>query len=270
MNSKFHLSISRHNLEFLCDFVLSDFNKKYLGSLLGVAWAFAYPMVTLLVLIMVFQLGFKVSSIPMGNENIPFVLWLTCGLAPWFFISDSLISATASIHEYAFIIKKVPFPAHLLPIVKIFSALIIHLSILALTFLFLLIMKVPLSLFTFFQLAYYLLATTMLLAGISLILSSIAVLARDLIYMVAILVQFFFWFTPIFWNLEQLPQQYQLFFKLNPLYYIVSGYRDTLLQGVAFWEKPEFTLYFWIITFVILFFGQWCFKRMRPQFADLL
>lgn len=59
-------------------------------------------------------------------------------------------------------------------------------------------------------------------------------------------------------------------FKLNPMYYIVQGYRDTLINGVWFWQRPELTLYFWIFTVGVFVLGRVVFKRLKPHFADIL
>ena len=79
-----------------------------------------------------------------------------------------------------------------------------------------------------------------------------------------------FFFTPIFWTPENIPESIMNFIKFNPLYYIVNGYRDSLLFHVGFWEKPGETLNYWIIVLVFLVIGVSVFKRLRPHFADVI
>ena len=58
--------------------------------------------------------------------------------------------------------------------------------------------------------------------------------------------------------------------KLNPFYYIVAGYRDSMLTGHWFWERPTMTLYYWGVTIVVMLVGLKMFKRLRPHFSDVL
>ena len=90
---------------------------------------------------------------------------------------------------------------------------------------------------------------------------------------VSILLQIGMWVTPIMWNFESMqgiPKWAVVLLKLNPMYYIVSGYRDALINKTAFWEYPGLTLWFWGITLFILWAGTTMFKRLRVHFADVL
>ena len=110
----------------------------------------------------------------------------------------------------------------------------------------------------------------MLLLGLGWLTSSTNVFVKDVSKLVGIIVQFGFWLTPIFWNISRVPQEYQWIIKLNPAYYLVSGYRDCLLYHRWFWERQNETLYFWALTTVILFLGIIVFKRLRPHFAEVI
>jgi teichoic acid transport system permease protein len=58
--------------------------------------------------------------------------------------------------------------------------------------------------------------------------------------------------------------------KVNPFYYIATGYRDSMLTGNWFWERPRLTIYYWIVTIIIGLIGLKVFKRLRPHFSDVL
>ena len=79
----------------------SDFKSRYLGSYLGLLWAFIQPVATILIFWFVFEVGFKAA--PIGN--FPFILWLIAGIIPWFFISDCLASSTVSVVENSYLVK---------------------------------------------------------------------------------------------------------------------------------------------------------------------
>ena len=79
-----------------------------------------------------------------------------------------------------------------------------------------------------------------------------------------------FWGTPIFWQINQIPIDYQWILKLNPVFYIVEGYRNTFIDHVWFWETYKITPYFLLITLLLFILGAFTFKRLRPYFADVL
>lgn len=242
-----------------------DFRQRYLGSYLGILWAFIQPMITVLIFWFVFQVGFK--SMPV--DNFPFILWLVCGMFPWFFISDSISSATNSIIESSFLVKKIVFRVELLPIVKIMSALVVHIFFVGILFLMFAYYGYSISIYNL-QILYYFFAMICFSLGISWLTSSLTVFLRDVGQFVAMLLQFGFWFTPIFWSLKIIPEEYQEILQLNPMYYLVEGYRQSFIYKEWIWEHFELTIYFWTITAIVMFIGAWSFKKLRPHFADVL
>ncbi len=260
----FFLDIFR-NRSLLISLAVQDFRQRYLGNYLGIIWAFAGPFITVIILFFVFQVGFR--STP--SDGVPFILWLIAGMFPWFFLSESISSGSTSIIDKPYLVKKIVFKVSTLPVIKLITALFIH-------FFFLLMLALVLMGFGYFprliwiQIFYYLFATLVFVLGISWATSSIVVFVKDLSQMIGILLQLGFWLTPIIWSHKMMPGEYLFYLKLNPAYYIVQGYRDSVLYNVWFWEKPYFTLYFWFVTSLIFLFGAFLFKRLRPHFADVL
>ncbi len=253
------------NRRLLSDLVKNDFKTRYLNNYLGVLWVFIQPTITILIFWFVFQVGFKSAPV----QDTPFVLWLVAGMIPWFFFSEALGSATNAILDNSFLVKKIVFRVSLLPIVKIVSALIVHIFFICFMFgMFLYYGYMP-SIY-WLQIGYYLLASIILLLGISWITSSVVVFFRDLGQLVSMVIQFGFWLTPIFWMLTMIPETYRWVFKLNPAYYITQGYRDALIDHVWFWNKPMEALQFWTVTVIIFALGAIVFRKLRPHFADVL
>ncbi|MBF0517202.1 MAG: ABC transporter permease [Nitrospirae bacterium] len=253
------------NREILVELARRDFKSRYLGSFLGVFWAFINPAVYVAILWFVFQLGFKARP----ADNYPFILWLIPGIIAWFFISDGISGATNSILDYRFLVKKVVFRVSVLPIVKILSALYVHLFFIVFLFVVFLVYGYGFSLYCL-QVLYYLFAAVMLVLGISWITSSVAIFFRDAGQIVSMALQFGFWLTPVFWSVKAVPPKYLFLLKLNPLYYIIDGYRNSLLYKIWFWQTPRLTAYYWFVTVVILVTGLKLFRKMRPHFADML
>lgn len=242
-----------------------EFQIRYLGSYFGMLWAFIQPAISILILWFLFEVGFKTMPV----NNFPFLLWLMAGILPWFFIAETLASGTNSIIESSYLVKKVVFRVSVLPIIKILSAVVVHsFFIMVLIGMFWIYGYTP-TVYTF-QVIYYLIASIILITGISWITASLIIFVRDLGQVVAIAIQFGFWATPIFWSFKILPAEYLLYLKLNPFFYIVEGYRDSLIHHIWFWEHLPLTLYFWSITLSIFVLGALVFRRLRPHFADVL
>jgi ABC-type polysaccharide/polyol phosphate export permease len=253
------------NRRLLKDLVKNDFKSRYLNNYLGILWAFIQPTVLVLIFWFVFQVGFKSAPV----QNVPFILWLVSGMIPWFFLSEALPSATNAILDNSFLVKKIVFRVSLLPIVKITSALIVHVFFVLFMMSMYIIYGYEPNLY-WLQMFYYLFSAIILLLGISWITSSVVIFFRDLGQLVSMSIQFGFWLTPIFWSLTMVPQEYRWLFELNPAHYITQGYRDALINHVWFWEKPMAALVFWGITLVFFALGAIVFRKLRPHFADVL
>jgi lipopolysaccharide transport system permease protein/teichoic acid transport system permease protein len=257
--------IIKRNLVY--ELAKKNFKSKYLGSFLGIIWAFIQPLITILIFWFVFALGFRKGAV---NGDCPFLLWLLAGMIPWFFISESINSSVNSISENGYILKKVAFKVSILPVVKIISVLVVHIF-----FVFVMLMIFWAYGFSFsiyyLQIGYYLLATIILVIGISWITSAIGVFIKDLGQIVNIVIQMGFWMTAIFWPINFIPEKYQIIIKLNPFYYIIEGYRNSLIAHKWFWEIPiSRTIYFWGLTCLITVSGIIIFRKLKPYFVDYL
>ena len=253
------------NKKLLVALAKNDFKSRYMGNYLGILWAFVQPMVMIGIFWFVFQVGFK--SMPV--DNFPFILWLMAGMVPWFFFAESLQTATQSILSNSFLVKKVVFRVSLLPIIQIISALTIHIFFILVLFGMFLYYGYSPTIY-WLQIPYYVFCTIILVLGITWMTSSIVVFFRDMGQIIAMVVQFGFWLTPIFWSMKILPEKYHSIIEYNPAYYIVEGYRDSLISNTWFWERADLSIQFWIITLVFFFVGAVVFRKLRPHFADVL
>lgn len=251
--------------KLLTKLAVNDFKVRYAGSYLGAIWAFIHPVITILVYWFVFQIGFK--SAPVGD--IPFILWLICGIIPWFFFSEVLNCSTNSLIEYNYLVKKMAFNINVLPMVKIISSLFVHLFFVMFIFIMFKLYGYSISIFNI-QVFYYTFAMSVFLIGLSWLTSTLAVFVKDTSQIINIILQFGFWLTPIFWSYTTLPEKYLFIFKFNPMFYIIQGYRDSFIDNVWFWQRSKITLYYWGITFVVFMIGSIIFKRLKPHFSDVL
>ena len=245
----------------------NDFKKKYAGSYLGIVWAFVQPVVTIMVYWFVFGLALRNPT----PRPVPFVLWLIAGLVPWFFFQDGLVNGTNALLEYNYLVKKVVFRIDILPMVKVVSAIFVHLFFVLVTLILYTAMGYFPTIYTL-QVIYYTFCVFVLVLGLSYMTSSVVVFFRDLTQVINIALQVGVWMTPIMWSLDDVGIGGILakILKLNPMFYIVQGYRDAFVNKVWFWERPWLSLYFWIVTLVFWLIGTRLFKKLKVHFADVL
>jgi teichoic acid transport system permease protein len=190
-------------------------------------------------------------------------------MIPWFLFSDAIGSVTNTFLDYSYMVKKLKFRLSLLPLVKIGSSFIVH-------FFFLIISTIVFNFYgypanwSYLQILYYLLALLYLILGIGLLTSSLSVYLRDTSQVVGIFIQIGFWAIPIVWGPESLHGVAKIILKLNPIYYIVQGYREIFLTGEVFWSHPIYATYYWGVSTVIFLLGIYTFRKLRLNFADVL
>ena len=255
------------NRKLVLSLAKNDFKTKYAGSYLGIVWAFIQPIVTILVYWFVFSVGLKAGTV----SDYPFVLYLVSGIIPWFFFQDALNGGTNALIEYNYLVKKVVFKISILPIVKIISALFVHVFFVAFALLLCACYGYTPSLYTL-QIIYYSVCTFLFVLGLVYATSAIVIFFRDLAQIIGIFLQVGGWLTPIMWDIDMLSSHPWLIklFKLNPMYYVVTGYRDSMLGHVGIWNHVSWTIYFWVVTILLFGLGSVIFKRLKPHFADVL
>lgn len=258
------------NRQLIWKLAKNDFKTRYAGSYLGIVWAFVQPVITVLLYWFVFTVALPSRAVAVkGDITIPYILWLIAGIVPWFFFSEALSNGTNALLEYNYLVKKVVFKISILPIIKIISALFVH-------GFFILFTLVLFSCYGYFpdlytlQIFYYSACMFVFVLGLCYITCSIIIFFRDLGQIISIVLQVGIWATPILWNINTLSPKLRIIFKLNPMNYIVEGYRDALIDKIWFWENFYSTAYFWILTLCMFAFGAIIFKRLKIHFADVL
>ena len=253
------------NKRLILSLAKNDFKTKYAGSYLGIFWAFVQPVVTILVYFFVFSVGFRSGSV----SNVPFVVYLVSGLVPWFFIQDYMNSGTNALIEYSYLVKKVVFKISVLPMVKAISAFFVHAFFIAITILIAVLYGINPGPYVI-QVIYYFFAMFVFGLGIVYGTCAIVIFFRDLTQIINIILQVGVWTIPIMWDISVVDEKWQWLFKVNPMYYIVNGYRESIYGHTWFWHDLGQTVYFWAITLILFVVGTVIFKRLKIHFADVL
>ena len=251
----------------------NDFKNRYAGSYFGRIWAFAHPIVTVLLYWFVFGhvMMQDKKEILTAGVDAPYVLWLTAGLVPWFFFSEALNNGTTSLMEYSYLVKKVVFKISVIPIVKIIAALFTHVFFVCFLLIMYFVYGYAPSVYLI-QLAYYTFCMFMLVLALSYSTCAIVVFFRDLLQIINILLQAGMWATPILWNVARLGEDSVIaaILRCNPVFYIVDGYRNAMFGKIWFWENIKAGVYFWLFVASLFVIGAHIFRKLKTHFADVL
>ena len=245
----------------------NDFKKRYAGSYMGAVWAMIQPVVTVAMYYVVFEV--IMGNPGRGSDDVPYVLFLTAGLVPWFFFSEALNNGTNAMIEYNYLVKKVVFKISILPIIKIIAATFIHVF-------FVLVLLVIAALYGYYptiytiQILYYSICMFIFVLALCYTTCAIVIFFRDLSQIINILLQIGMWATPILWDINKIDSDVAMMLKINPLVYIVNGYRSAIYEKGWFFQDFYSTMYFWIFTVVLFGIGALVFKRLKVHFADVL
>jgi ABC-type polysaccharide/polyol phosphate export permease len=245
--------------------VKNDIKTRYSRNLFGSIWAILDPFIYIIVIWAIFKFSLKTASI----NNAPYITFLIPGFIIFDFCSKALSQSVQSFKTYSYLLNNKNFNHLLLPNIQIFSELFIHTVILFISLIILSLNNIPFS-FYWFQIIYYIISSYVFIAGVSLVFSSLYLFFPDVKILIDIALRLLFFITPIFWDLSSLPRSIHFIFKLNPFYYLVTGYRNCLINNIGFWQQPELTCYFWSVSIVLLAFGLYLYNRFRPNFPDFV
>ena len=246
--------------EFIKTSILKEFRGKYKKSFLGILWSFLNPLFQLLIYAIVFPFILK-------NNIENYTVFLIVALMPWTFFNSRVIQSAACIVNNAGIVKKVYFPREILPISVITSNLI-NFIITQIIVLFALIISgigigKSIIVFPIIVLIQYILQL-----GLAFIFSAITVYIRDVEYIINIFMMLMFYLCPIVYDSSMIPTQFLKFFKLNPMFHIISFYRTILYDK----QIPNMISigYLFVACLIILFVGYQIFKKLQKRFAEEL
>ena len=254
-----------NNINLLIQFIRRDIYSQYAGSIAGLLWTIITPLSQLLVYTFLFSIVFKVrlSKVDAGTES--FMLFFLSGLLPWTAFSDALSKSIGIIIQNSNLITKVAFPVELLPISTVCSSFILAGSGWLLFLIWLLwngtpsiywlLLPLPVLFFFIFTL------------GLAWMLSSICVYIRDIQQFLAVILNLWFYFTPILYPLSMVPLSIQWVIKLNPIYYFIELVRDILFRSTLNTSTLLISL---AISVLLLISGYFCFKKLKHGFADVI
>lgn len=253
------------NIHQIWNMSKSDLKKIYSGTVLGYIWVILKNLIYVGAYWFAMAIGLKSAK----YTEYPYMVWLISGLAAWFLIRDTLSPAAKSIRKNKYLVTKVIYPVSTIPTFKVISSFIMSTMFILVVFFMAIVNGVKPSIY-WIQIFYYQIAAIVLLAGISLITSALVVLSRDVEMLIDATVFLIFWFSPVLYPASNLTGPIAFISKLNPFYYIIEGFRSSILYETWFFYDIKLTIYFWVLTLIILILGMIVHGKLRNQFVDIL
>uniref|UniRef100_A0A540VHM7 Transport permease protein n=2 Tax=Litorilinea aerophila TaxID=1204385 RepID=A0A540VHM7_9CHLR len=258
-----------HYRELIRNLVISELKARYKNSVLGFIWSLLNPLGMMLVFTVVFGVLWPNGQI----EKYP--IFLLCGLLPWNYFAASINSSMHSIVGNGQLIKKVYFPREVLPIATVLAQLVNFLLAFLVLFAVLLVFRSQFSPWLW-MLPIVILIQTCFTLGMALILSTLHVFYRDTVMVMDVVLLAWFFLTPVFYSVQQLPPSYhmlglelnirRLAYILNPMASLVNVYRDLLYYGYR--TNLDFFLRTAATALIVLVIGYWFFTRYSDRFGE--
>lgn len=255
--------------ELVRNLVVSELKARYKNSVLGFVWSLLNPLAMMLVFTVVFGVLWPNRQV----DNYP--IFLLCGLLPWNYFSNSVTSSITSIVDHGNLIKKVYFPREVLPVATVLAQLVNFLLAFLVLFVALLVFRANFSPWLW-TLPLIILIQTCFTVGIGLILSTLHVFYRDTRMVMEVVMLAWFFLTPIFYSVQQLPAAYtvlgveldvrRIAYILNPMASLINVYRDLLYNGYR--TDPDFFIRTTLTALIVLVAGYWFFVRYSDRFGE--
>jgi len=238
-----------------------ELKARYRGSILGFFWSFVNPLLLLVTYTLVFTVILPGRHSP---ELEPYFLFFFCGILPWTWFSSSLLESSGVLIAGGNLIKKVLFPAEVLPVVTVVSNLVHFLLGLPILLAFLLIggklqasaLLLPIPLFIQFVLTL----------GLALFLSALTVHFRDLQNLLGHVLHLWFFATPVLYSLAEVPERMRAVLRLNPMAYVLGAYQQILFSGS--FRPGRGLLVATIVALLAFAVGAFVFERLRDTLAE--
>ncbi len=241
-----------------------ELKARYRGSALGFVWSFVNPLLLLLIYSFVFTVVLPGTR---ASEYEPYALFLFCGILPWTWFSASLLESSASLISGANLIRKVLFPAEVLPITTVLANLTHFCLGLPILLAFLVYYRAPFLTPDLLWLPVVVLVQLVLSLGLALALSSLTALFRDVRDLVTNLVTVWFFATPIIYPFTQAPEAVRPWLALNPFTHLARAYQDILFTPGPYTAWPHLLL-LGAASCLVFLAGYFIFDRLRDALPE--
>ena len=246
---------------------MADLTKTYRGAALGWMWAIIKPTVTIFVYWFAFSIGLRMSS---NVNGYPYFLWLIAGVVPWFYMSEMISGGTDAIRRYGYLVTKMKFPVSTIPTFVNISKLLVHCILVFIVIVIFRLFHRALDIY-YLQIPFFMLLTFVFFELWGLLSAPLGAISKDYANLIKAFITAVFWLSGIMWNPETISNgTLKKFLMINPITYLVNGYRNCFINKVWFWEQPRRLLYFVVTCAVMLVLGLIIYRKLRKEIPDVL
>lgn len=237
------------------------------GMFLGGLWKLLSPFIQIGAYWLVFGIGLR-SGRPV--DGIPYLVWITCSITPWLWLNGGVNRAASSIYSKASMLTRSNIPTCLIPLSYVLANTFDNLWTVALMVVIYLANGCVPTLAAF-GLIYYIICGLAFLSTLSLVTSTLVMLARDFQKVIQAVMRMMFFLTPIFWSpSDNMPLIYKVFDFCNPFAYIIRGFRNCLLYNIPIWDSWRQGVVFWVVVAILYLIGSAFQSKMRKNLLDYL
>lgn len=240
--------------------------KRYSGSVLGVIWALIKPTFYFFIYWFVMTIGIRGSR---TIEGTSYAMWMIPGITAWFFLSDVLTRGGSAILNNKHLVTKLVYPIDTIPVSEVLSLFFVHLAMLGIAIAIFILSGYGIGIYLL-QLPYYILCSLLLSLTIAFLLSALTAVSKDIKHLINSFMTGFFWLTPVLWSMTNIVSPLRQIILINPLAYVVLGYRDSFVSHTWFFQKGAYALYFWAVLVVLTLFAALVHSKLRHEYADVL
>ncbi|MBS4218962.1 ABC transporter permease [Bacillus sp. FJAT-49711] len=250
---------------------LYELKSKNKSNYLGMAWEVINPIIQILIYWFVFgSIRHRADIEVAPGMDVPFIFWLLGGFTLWTFFYQSTLQGSKSIYSRLRMLSKMNFPMSVIPSIVLFSQFYIHLIMLGITIIIFQFAGYYITPY-FIQIIYFIFSAFCLIFSIALITSTLSTMIRDVHMFLNATLRMLLYLSPVLWQITILEEPLPTIMKINPLYYLIEGYRSALF-GLEWYfiEHWQYTLYFWGVVIVLFLFGSTLHIKFRRHFIDYL
>ncbi|WP_242835408.1 ABC transporter permease [Desulfitobacterium sp. PCE1] len=246
--------------------MVRDFQSRYTNSILGAVWSILNPLTQILIYTLVFSQVMR-AKLPGLDDTLAYSIYICSGIITWQFFSEVLSRSINIFIEQGNLLKKASFPRSTLPVFVFLSAGINFLIIFGIFIIFLTVTnRFPgLSIIAVFPLVIIQMA---LGVGLGTFLGTLNVFFRDVGYVMGIILQFWFWLTPIVYPFEVIPEKFLPLMAFNPLAGVVRSYQEIFLTNT--WPEWLAVVPAIVLAGVFLVLGYITFLKLDKEMVDEL
>lgn len=243
-------------------------------SRFGVFWNFASPAIQIFTYWLVFGLAWGRNDVLDHHIRVSYLPWLVVGYAVWSYMRSCLSEGCSAIFSKVNVITKMKFPVSVLPASVCLKNFFDHLFMFVIMVVTLILCG-HLPVLNWLWILYYMVAAFLMAEALAMVLSILTMLWRDVKKLINSTLRMLMYFSPMLWNCHfssHIPfhQVLNVLVKLNPIYYIINGYRDAIFYGRQPMDHPALTLYFWGLFLVLFGVGCVLMKKFKTQFIDMI